>query len=149
MLSALRNLSIRTEVAERSLLYIHRLFRNPEEFQVLVAPNLYGDIISDGAAALVGSLGLVPSVNAGDNFILGEPVHGSAPDIADKVPAIANPMAAIRSAALMLEYSGFEAEAKRIYSAVDKVLEEGSIRTPDLGGKSSTDELADAICKNL
>jgi len=131
------------------LFSLYRLFRNPEEFQVLVAPNLYGDIISDGAAALVGSLGLVPSVNAGDNFILGEPVHGSAPDIADKVPSIANPIAAIRSAALMLEYSGFEAEAKRINKAVDEVLEEGSIRTPDLGGKSSTDELADAICKRL
>lgn len=114
-----------------------------------MAPNLYGDIISDGAAALVGSLGLVPSVNAGDNFILGEPVHGSAPDIADNVPSIANPIAAIRSAALMLEYSGFEAEAKKINKAVDEVLEEGSIRTPDLGGKSSTDELADAICKRL
>ena len=126
-----------------------RLFRQPEEFSVLVAPNLYGDIISDGAAALVGSLGLVPSVNAGDNFILGEPVHGSAPDIADRVPAIANPIAAIRSAALMLEYSGWKAEADRIYSAVDAVLEEGSIRTPDLGGKSSTDEVADAVCKRL
>ncbi|KAL7006476.1 homoisocitrate dehydrogenase [Cystobasidiomycetes sp. EMM_F5] len=128
---------------------VYKLFRQPEDFSVLVAPNLYGDIISDGAAALVGSLGLVPSVNAGDSFILGEPVHGSAPDIADRVPAIANPIAAIRSAALMLEYSGWKAEADRIYSAVDAVLEEGKIRTPDLGGKSSTDEVADAICAKL
>lgn len=80
---------------------------------------------------------------------MGEPVHGSAPDIANLTPSIANPIAAIRSAALMLEYSGFEKEAKKIYNAVDEVLVEGSIRTPDLGGKSTTDELADAICKRL
>jgi homoisocitrate dehydrogenase len=130
-------------------MYFCRLFRQPEEFSTLVAPNLYGDIISDGAAALVGSLGLVPSVNAGDDFILGEPVHGSAPDIVDIVPSIANPIAAIRSAALMLEYSGFEAEAQRIYKAVNEVLEEGKIRTPDLGGKGTTDQVTDAICERL
>jgi homoisocitrate dehydrogenase len=126
-----------------------RLFRDPETFNVLVAPNLYGDIISDGAAALVGSLGLVPSVNAGDDFILGEPVHGSAPDIADVRPSIANPIAAIRSAALMLEYSGFQEQAQRVYKAVDEVLEQGSFRTPDLGGKSTTDEITDAVCERL
>ena len=126
-----------------------RLFRDPETFSVLVAPNLYGDIISDGAAALVGSLGLVPSVNAGDSFLLGEPVHGSAPDIASVTPSIANPIAAIRSAALMLEYAGFKAEAERIYNAVDEVLVEGKIRTPDLGGKGTTDEITDAVCKRL
>jgi len=128
---------------------VYKLFRQPEEFSTLVAPNLYGDIISDGAAALVGSLGLVPSVNAGDDFILGEPVHGSAPDIADVRPSIANPIAAIRSAALMLEYSGFKADAERVYKAVDAVLEEGKIRTPDLGGKSTTDEVTDAVCERL
>ena len=126
-----------------------RLFRQPEDFSTLVAPNLYGDIISDGAAALVGSLGLVPSVNAGHSFILGEPVHGSAPDIASIEPAIANPIAAIRSAALMIEYSGWKEEAARIYKAVNEVLEEGKIRTPDLGGKSTTDEVTDAICGRL
>lgn len=128
---------------------VYKLFRQPEDFNVLVAPNLYGDIISDGAAALVGSLGLVPSVNQGDDFILGEPVHGSAPDIVDVKPSIANPIAAIRSAALMLEYSGWKEEAHRIYAAVDAVLEEGEIRTPDLGGQGTTDELTDAICARL
>ena len=126
-----------------------RLFRQPEDFSTLVAPNLYGDIISDGAAALVGSLGLVPSVNAGTSFILGEPVHGSAPDIASREPAIASPIAAIRSAALMLEYSGWKQEAQRIYSAVDGVLEDGKMRTPDLGGSSTMDEVTDAICARL
>lgn len=81
---------------------VYRLFREPHVFDVVVAPNLYGDIISDGAAALVGSLGVVSSVNAGDNFFMGEPVHGSAPDIAGK--NMANPIASIRSAALLLEY---------------------------------------------
>ena len=81
---------------------VYRLFREPHVFDVIVAPNLYGDIISDGAAALVGSLGVVSSVNAGDTFFMGEPVHGSAPDIAGK--NMANPIASIRSAALLLEY---------------------------------------------
>lgn len=81
---------------------VYRLFREPHVFDVVVAPNLYGDIISDGAAALVGSLGVVSSVNAGDHFFMGEPVHGSAPDIAGK--NMANPIASIRSAALLLEY---------------------------------------------
>ena len=88
-------------------------------------------------------------MNAGNDFILGEPVHGSAPDIADHSPAIANPIAAIRSAALMLEYSGFKKEAERIYKAVDEVLEEGKIRTPDLGGKGTTDQITDAVCERL
>ncbi|KAJ1562574.1 homoisocitrate dehydrogenase, partial [Nowakowskiella sp. JEL0078] len=99
---------------------VYRLFREPHLFDVVVAPNLYGDIISDGAAALVGSLGVVASANVGDNFVLGEPVHGSAPDIAGK--GIANPIAAIRSAALLLEYMKLTSEASRIYSAVDKLL---------------------------
>jgi homoisocitrate dehydrogenase len=103
----------------------------------------------DGAAALVGSLGLVPSVNAGDSFYLGEPVHGSAPDIADRQPPIANPIAAIRSAALMLEYMGYSEPALRIYDAVNDVLRKGQFLTPDLGGKSSTDEVVDAVLKAL
>ena len=99
---------------------------------------------------MVGSLGLVPSVNAGDNFILGEPVHGSAPDIADRVPAIANPIAAIRSAALMLEYMGYPEPALKIYSAVNEVLHSSPDRlTPDLGGKATTDEITDAILRHL
>ncbi|KAG0241272.1 homoisocitrate dehydrogenase [Actinomortierella wolfii] len=126
---------------------VYRMFREPEAFDVVVAPNLYGDIISDGAAALVGSLGLVPSANVGDNFVVGEPVHGSAPDIAGQQKA--NPIAAIRSAGLLLEHMGYASDAARIYQAVDSVLREGTIKTPDLGGKNTTQEVTDAICKRL
>ncbi|KAG0040208.1 homoisocitrate dehydrogenase [Podila clonocystis] len=126
---------------------VYRMFREPEAFDVVVAPNLYGDIISDGAAALVGSLGLVPSANVGDNFVVGEPVHGSAPDIAGQQKA--NPIAAIRSAGLLLEHMGYSGDAARIYQAVDAVLREGQIKTPDLGGKSTTQEVTDAVCKRL
>ncbi|TCD71362.1 homoisocitrate dehydrogenase [Steccherinum ochraceum] len=126
---------------------VYRLFREPHIYDVMVAPNLYGDIISDAAAALVGSLGLVPSVNAGDNFVMGEPVHGSAPDIAGQ--GIANPIASIRSAALMLRHLGYHQPADRIDKAVDEVLREGQLLTPDLGGKSSTQEVTDAIVKRI
>ncbi|CAE6391834.1 unnamed protein product [Rhizoctonia solani] len=126
---------------------VYRMFREPQEFDVAVAPNMYGDIISDAAAALVGSLGLVPSVNAGDSFVMGEPVHGSAPDIAGK--GIANPIAAIRSAAMLLSHLGHHAPAQRIYNAVDEVLREGQFLTPDLGGKSTTAEVTNAILKKI
>ncbi|KAJ3073908.1 homoisocitrate dehydrogenase [Quaeritorhiza haematococci] len=128
---------------------VYRLFREPHVFDVVVAPNLYGDIISDGAAALVGSLGVVAGANVGDKFVIGEPVHGSAPDIAGK--GIANPIAAIRSAALLLQYIGFSKEATRIYAAVDKVLGEGDldVLTPDLGGKGSTKGVTEAVIGNL
>ncbi|KAF8665781.1 hypothetical protein AX16_000228 [Volvariella volvacea WC 439] len=124
---------------------VYRLFREPEVFDVMVAPNLYGDILSDAAAALVGSLGLIPSVNAGDNFVMGEPVHGSAPDIAGK--NIANPIASIRSAALMLRHLGYTKGADRIDNAVDQVIREGKTLTPDLKGTSSTTEVLDAVLK--
>lgn len=126
---------------------VYRLFREPHCFDVAVAPNLYGDILSDGAAALVGSLGLVPSANVGDSFVMGEPVHGSAPDIAGQ--GIANPIAAIRSAALMLEHMGFSKPAARMYAAVDSVLEEASLLTPDLGGKGTTNGIVDAVLKKM
>lgn len=127
---------------------VYRMFREPNVFDVVVAPNLYGDIISDGAAALVGSLGLVSSVNAGDSFIMGEPVHGSAPDICGK--NVANPIAAVRSAALMLEYMGYTEPALAIYRAVDAVLTEGKVLTPDLpGGKATTSEVEGAILRAL
>ena len=110
--------------------------------------NLYGDIISDGAAALVGSLGLVASVNAGDTFIMGEPVHGSAPDICGK--NMANPMASVRSAALMLEYMGYTEPALAIYRAVDHVLVQGQAWTPDLpGGTATTSDVEAAILRAL
>ncbi|ETW84295.1 hypothetical protein HETIRDRAFT_311764 [Heterobasidion irregulare TC 32-1] len=126
---------------------VYRLFREPEIYDVLVAPNLYGDILSDAAAALVGSLGLVPSINAGDSFVMGEPVHGSAPDIEGK--GIANPLAAIRSAALMLRHLGYNIGADRIENAVNQVIREGQVLTPDLGGKSSTDEVVQAVLKRI
>ncbi|KAF4619358.1 hypothetical protein D9613_005541 [Agrocybe pediades] len=126
---------------------VYRLFREPEIFDVMVAPNLYGDIISDAAAALVGSLGLIPSVNAGDNFIMGEPVHGSAPDIEGK--GIANPLASIRSAALMLRHLGYIKGADRLDNAVDQVIREGQFLTPDLKGTSTTTEVLNAVLGKL
>lgn len=126
---------------------VYKLFRQPQDYDVIVAPNLYGDILSDGAAALVGSLGLVPSANVGNDFVIGEPCHGSAPDIEGK--GIANPIATIRSTALMLEFIGHEDAAAKIYAAVDANLEEGRLLSPDLGGSAKTDEIIEDICKRL
>ncbi len=118
----------------------------PERLDVLLAPNLYGDILSDLAAALVGGLGLAPSVNIGAGPPLAEPVHGSAPDIAGQ--GIANPLAAILSAGLLLEQWGLEAQARRLENAVAETLAAG-ILPPDLGGAASTRTLADAIVNRL
>lgn len=122
---------------------VYRMFREPEIFDVVVAPNLYGDILSDGAAALVGSLGVVPSANVGANFAIGEPCHGSAPDIEGQ--GISNPIATIRSTALMLEFMGHSEPAAKIYEAVDANLAEDKIKTPDLGGTSTTQQVIDDI----
>jgi len=126
---------------------VYRLFREPQVFDVVVAPNLYGDIISDGAAALVGSLGVVPSANVGDNFVMGEPVHGSAPDIVGQNKA--NPIAAIRSASLLLAHLGYNKAAFSIDQAVDRLLVEGKFLTPDLQGNSTTTQVTDKICEYL
>ena len=126
---------------------VYKLFRQPSAYDVIVAPNLYGDILSDGAAALVGSLGLVPSANVGDSFAIGEPCHGSAPDIMGK--GIANPIATIRSVGLMLEFLGEGEAAARIYKAVDGNLEEGRLLTPDMGGKAGTDEVVEDVLRRL
>ncbi|KAJ3161414.1 homoisocitrate dehydrogenase [Geranomyces michiganensis] len=128
---------------------VYRMFREPEVFDVAVAPNLYGDIISDGAAALVGSLGVVGSANVGDTFVIGEPVHGSAPDIAGR--GIANPIASFRSAALLLARIGEPEAAARIDAAVDAVLASNDLRvlTPDLGGKGTTAGVTSAVIKGL
>ncbi|CAN3361098.1 homoisocitrate dehydrogenase, mitochondrial [Diutina catenulata] len=126
---------------------VYKMFRDPEEFDVVVAPNLYGDILSDGAAALVGSLGLVPSANVGENFAIGEPCHGSAPDIEGK--GISNPIATIRSTALMLEFMGHQEAASVIYEAVDANLAEDKIKTPDLGGSSTTQQVIDDIIQRM
>lgn len=126
---------------------VYKMFREPGHFDVVVGPNLYGDILSDGAAALVGSLGLVPSANVGDNFAIGEPCHGSAPDIQGK--GIANPIATIRSVGVMLEFMNLNQEAARIYKAVDANLEEGKIVSPDLGGTAKTEEVVADILRRL
>jgi len=126
---------------------VYKLFRQPETYDVIVAPNLYGDILSDGAAALVGSLGLVPSANVGEGFAIGEPCHGSAPDIMGK--NIANPIATLRSVALMLEFLNEEKAAAQIYTAVDSNLEEGKFLSPDLGGIATTTEVVEDILRRL
>ncbi len=126
---------------------VYKLFRQPETYDVIVAPNLYGDILSDGAAALVGSLGLVPSANVGEGFAIGEPCHGSAPDIAGQ--DIANPIATLRSVALMLEFLGEEKAAALIYEAVDANLTEGKYLSPDLGGSAKTSEVVADILRRL
>ncbi|GMM49720.1 homoisocitrate dehydrogenase [Starmerella bacillaris] len=125
---------------------VYKMFRNSSEFDVVVAPNLYGDILSDGAAALVGSLGVVHSANVGDSFVVGEPTHGSAPDIAGQGKA--NPVATIRSAALMLEFLGYPKPAARIYKAVNEGLLAGVV-TPDLGGNYSTTDVVNDIVSRL
>ena len=123
------------------------LVREPSRFDVLLLPNLYGDILSDLCAGLVGGLGLAPGANIGWEYAVFEPVHGSAPDIAGK--GLANPVAMILSGAMMLRHLGRPAEAERLERAVDAVLEDGRVRTPDLGGSSSTNEVAEAIAAEL
>jgi len=124
-----------------------KLVLSPQQFQVIVTTNMFGDILSDEAAGLVGGLGMAPSGNVGDELCIFEPVHGSAPDIAGK--GIANPVATILSAAMMLEWLGEKEAADRLEAAVLKVLEEGEVRTPDLGGVNTTDDVADAVTERL
>ena len=126
---------------------VYKLFLQPHYYDVIVAPNLYGDLLSDGAAALVGSLGLVPSANVGSNIVIGEPCHGSAPDIEGK--GIANPIATIRSVGAMLEFLGQEEAAKKIYDAVDANLVEGKLLSPDLGGRAGTTEITEDVIRRL
>jgi len=124
----------------------YELIMHPEKYDVLVTTNLFGDILSDEAAALVGGLGLCPSANIGDRYALFEPIHGSAPDIAGK--GIANPIAAILSAKMMLEWAGWKDEAIAINRAVDDVLHRGIV-TIDLGGTYSTLDVSKAIVESL
>ena len=120
-----------------------QLVMKPEQFDVLLLPNLYGDIVSDLGAGLVGGLGLVPGANLGTDVAVFEAVHGSAPDIAGK--NIANPIALLQSAVLMLMHIGEADAAARITRALHAVLQRGDARTRDLGGTASTTEFADAI----
>ena len=119
----------------------------PERFDVLVLPNLYGDIVSDLCAGLVGGLGVVPGANIGADAAVFEAVHGSAPDIANK--NLANPTALLLSALMMLDHLGEPAASARIRAALDRVLTDGVIRTRDLGGTATTTEFTDAICRQL
>lgn len=123
------------------------LITNPHEFDCIVTTNLFGDILSDEGAGLVGGLGLAPSANIGKNHGLFEPVHGSAPLIAGE--GIANPSAMILSAVMMLNYLNEYNEAHKLETALEKVLKEGKIITPDLGGKSTTQEMALAVKQKL
>lgn len=124
--------------------------RRPERFDVVVGSNLFGDILSDLSAVITGSIGLAPSANLDPQRrgpSLFEPVHGSAPDIAGR--GVANPLGAILSAAMMLDHLGQPQAARSIESSVLAVLAAGAVRTPDLGGSSSTEEVAAAVAGNL
>jgi isocitrate dehydrogenase (NAD+) len=120
-----------------------KLVQDPTQFDVLLLENLYGDIVSDLCAGLVGGLGVVPGSNIGEDGAVFEAVHGSAPDLAGK--GLANPLAVLMSGVMMLNHLGEHGIAGRIKSAYDAVLEEGRIRTRDLGGTAGTSEFADAI----
>ncbi len=123
------------------------LVTQPQNFDVIVSTNLFGDILSDESAGLVGGLGLAPSGNIGDHNGLFEPVHGSAPDIAGK--NIANPCSMILSAAMMLDYLGEWEMSNDIKTAVEKVIADCKIRTPDLGGDACTMDVTKAIVNEL
>lgn len=124
-----------------------RLVMNPEDFDVMVMPNLYGDIVSDLTSGLIGGLGLLPSSNLGTEYAMFEAVHGSAPDIAGK--HMANPTALLWSSCMMLEHLGQHDVAARIRTAVDQVLLEGTKKTPDLHGTATTEAYRDAIIEKL
>jgi len=124
-----------------------KLVTNPKAFDVIVTTNLFGDILSDLTAGLVGGLGMAPSGNIGDNFAIFEPVHGSAPDIAGK--NIANPSATILSAKMMLDWMGEHRASQILEEALIKVLTDGKALTPDLGGKAKTYDMAEAVSQKI
>jgi isocitrate dehydrogenase (NAD+) len=124
-----------------------QLVIRPENYDVLVAPNLYGDIVSDLCAGLVGGLGFAPSGNIGEEYRIYEAVHGSAPDIAGQ--GVANPSALLLAFALMLEAMGKIGEANTLRNALASVVAEGKYTTKDIGGTSTTKEFTEAIIKNL
>ena len=120
---------------------------NPQQFDVMLLPNLYGDVMSDLAAGLVGGLGVVPSGNIGDNGAMFEAVHGTAPDIAGK--GLANPTALLLSAILMLDHLGERSAARRIEAALEKVYREAKHTTKDVAGSATTDQFTDAVIAAL
>jgi isocitrate dehydrogenase (NAD+) len=124
-----------------------QLVLKPWQFDVIVTTNLFGDILSDEIAGLVGGLGMAPGANIGVDAAIFEAVHGSAPDIAGK--GIANPLALAFAAAMMLDHVGKGDLATRIRTAIDKALRDDNVRTGDLGGKATTKELTQAIVRRL
>lgn len=124
-----------------------KLVIDPTQFDVLVAPNLYGDIISDLCAGLVGGLGFAPSANIGDDAVIYEAVHGSAPDIAGQ--GISNPTSLLLSFAMMLKDNAMGDDAQRLENAIFGVVREGKKTTGDIGGRSSTEEFTQAIIERL
>jgi isocitrate dehydrogenase (NAD+) len=124
-----------------------RLVTDPRAFDVLLLENLYGDIVSDLCAGLVGGLGFVPGANYGKHGAIFETVHGTAPDIAGK--GIANPVAAIKTGALLLDYLGRDRAGDRIRAAVNAVLRAGRVVTPDIGGKAGTADMTAAVIRAL
>ncbi len=124
-----------------------QIVMDPLQFDMLLLPNLYGDVMSDLAAGLVGGLGVVPSANIGDNCAMFEAVHGTAPDIAGK--GLANPTALLMSSLLMLDYLGEISTAQRIETALHRVYREGVHRTRDVGGQADTNEFANAVIATL
>src|ERR1041384_41443 len=124
-----------------------QLVMRPEQFDIMLLENLYGDIVSDLCAGLIGGLGLVPGANIGELGAVFEAVHGSAPDIAGQ--GIANPTALLQSSILMLRYLGERDAAENVETAMLKVFEEGRVRTRDIGGEASTSEFANAIIQEM
>jgi len=124
-----------------------QLVIKPEQFDVIVTTNLFGDILSDEAAGLVGGLGLAPGANIGTHAAIFEPVHGSAPDIAGK--GIANPSAQMLAAAMMLDHLGELEAGKRLRCALEATIIQDKVRTPDLGGRAATAEFARAVVKRV
>lgn len=124
-----------------------QLILRPRDFEVLLAPNLYGDILSDLTAGLIGGLGVAPGGNFGKDVVVFEAVHGSAPDIAGQ--NVANPLGLLRSGIMMLEHVEQSEAARQIETAIGEVLTHGEVLTPDLGGNSTTSEVADAIINHL
>jgi isocitrate dehydrogenase (NAD+) len=124
-----------------------QLVMNPWQFDVIVTTNLFGDILSDLNAGLVGGLGMAPAGNIGVDAAIFEAVHGSAPDIAGK--GVANPLALMLAAAMMLDHVEHADKAKRLRDAIDAVLQKDNIRTGDLGGKAGTKEFTQAVVRRL
>lgn len=124
-----------------------RLIKHPQNFDVIVTTNLFGDIISDEAAQLIGGLGMTPSMNYGDEHALFEPTHGSCPKYAGK--NIVNPCATLLSVAMMFDYLGEKQNFESLSNAIHKTLSEGKVLTKDLGGTAGTSEMVDEIIKKL